>query len=178
VSPEPADDSLVLLFLCAHSALPRPAQVALTLRAVGGLSTAGIAAAFLVPEATMGQRITRAKQTVRRSGVPFRLPTTEQRPARLAAVLQVLYLIFNEVYVASSGPDLARVELSAEALRLARLAHRLMPDEGEVAGLLALILLTDARRAAGTGDDGVPSPSSSRTTTAGTARPSPKERRC
>jgi predicted RNA polymerase sigma factor len=132
--------------------------VALTLRAVGGLSTAEIAAAFLVPEATMGQRITRAKQTVRRSGVPFRLPTTEQRPARLAAVLQVLYLIFNEGYVASSGPDLARVELSAEALRLARLAHRLMPDEGEVAGLLALILLTDARQAARTGDDGVPIP--------------------
>jgi len=157
-SPEPADDSLVLLFLCVHPALARPAQVALTLRAVGGLTTSEIAAAFLVPETTMAQRITRAKQTVRRSGVPFRLPTPEQRPARLAAVLQVLYLIFNEGYVASSGPDFTRVELGAEALRLTRLAHRLMPDEGEVAGLLALILLTEARREARTGDDAVPIP--------------------
>jgi RNA polymerase sigma factor (sigma-70 family) len=152
--PRDGDDSLVLLFLCCHPALAEPSQVALTLRAVGGLTTGEIARAFLVPEPTMGQRISRAKQRIKASGVPFALPPPEERQQRLEAVLQVLYLIFNEGYTSTSGPDLARVELSAEAIRLTRMLHRLLPADGEVAGLLALMLLTDARRAARTGPDG------------------------
>jgi RNA polymerase sigma factor (sigma-70 family) len=155
--PPPAtdgDDSLVLLFLCCHPALAVPAQVALTLRAVGGLTTGEIAHAFLVPESTMGQRISRAKQRIRSSGLSFAMPPAAERAARLDAVLQVLYLIFNEGYTSTSGPDLARVELSAEAIRLARMLHRSLPADGEVAGLLALMLLTDARRPARTGPDG------------------------
>jgi RNA polymerase sigma factor (sigma-70 family) len=148
------DDSLVLLFLCCHPAIAVPAQVALTLRAVGGLTTAEIASAFLVPEPTMGQRISRAKQKIKSSGIGFELPPPESRVARVDAVLQVLYLIFNEGYTSSSGPELARVELSAEAIRLARMLHRLLPDDGEAAGLLALMLLTDARRPARTGPGG------------------------
>ena len=149
-----SDDGLILLFMCCHPALTPSSQIALALRAVGGLTTAEIARAFLVPEKTMAQRISRAKQQVKASNLPFRLPSAEERPQRLRAVLHVLYLIFNEGYAASSGPSLHRVELSAEAIRLARMTHRLLPDEGEVAGLLALMLLTDARRAARTGADG------------------------
>ena len=148
------DDSLVLLFLCCHPAIAVPAQVALTLRAVGGLTTAEIASAFLVPEPTMGQRISRAKAKIKSSGIGFEMPPPEAWNARLDAVLQVLYLIFNEGYTSSSGPRLARVELSAEAIRLARMLHRLLPDDGEAAGLLALMLLTDARRPARTGPGG------------------------
>lgn len=150
VSDPPAeDDTLTLLVLCCHPALTPSSQVALTLRAVGGLTTAEIARAFLVPEATMGQRISRAKQRVR--GVEFRLPPTAER---IAAVLNVLYLIFNEGYTASSGPALVRVELTAEAIRLTRQLHAALPEDGEVAGLLALMLLTDARRPARTGPAG------------------------
>ncbi len=148
------DDTLVLLFMCCHPALTPPSAIALTLRAVGGLTTAEIARAFLVPEATMAQRISRAKQSIKDSGTPFRMPTSEEQPARLAAVLHVLYLIFNEGYATTSGPGLHRVELSGEAIRLARALHALLPDDGEVAGLLALMLLTDARRAARTGPSG------------------------
>ncbi|WP_103380486.1 RNA polymerase sigma factor [Pseudonocardia dioxanivorans] len=148
------DDTLRLLFLCCHPALTGPSQVALTLRAVGGLTTAEIAAAFLVPEATMAQRICRGKQRIRSAGARFTMPPPDERPARLAAVLQVLYLVFNEGYTASAGADLQRTDLTAEAIRLARELHRLTPDEGEPAGLLALMLLTDARRAARTGPDG------------------------
>jgi predicted RNA polymerase sigma factor len=148
------DDSLILLFMCCHPALSTPGQVALTLRAVGGLSTNEIAHAFLVPEATMAQRISRAKQRIKASGIPFSMPPAPQRAARLSAVLQVLYLIFNEGYTTSAGPDLHRIELSAEAIRLTRRLHRLLPDDGEVAGLLALLLLTDARRPARIGADG------------------------
>ena len=150
----PADDTLILLFMCCHPALSPASQIALTLRAVGGLTTAEIARAFLVPEATMTRRITRAKQTIRDSGLPFGLPPGEQRAERLSAVLHVLYLIFNEGYASTGGPGLYRVELSAEAIRLARIVHRLLPEDGEVAGLLALMLLTDARRPARTGPDG------------------------
>jgi len=149
-----ADDTLILLFLCCHPALSPASQIALTLRAVGGLTTAEIARAFLVPEATMTRRISRAKQSIKASGVPFSLPATSERAARLGAVLHVLYLIFNEGYATTSGPDLHRGELSAEAIRLARMVHRLQPDDGEVTGLLALMLLTDARRPARTGPDG------------------------
>jgi RNA polymerase sigma factor (sigma-70 family) len=149
-----SDESLILLFLCCHPALSPASQIALTLRAVGGLTTAEIARAFLVPEATMTRRISRAKQGIAASGVPFRLPSGPERAERLAAVLHVLYLIFNEGYAATSGASLQRVELSAEAIRLARLVHRLLPDDPEVAGLLALMLLTDARRVARTGPDG------------------------
>jgi RNA polymerase sigma factor (sigma-70 family) len=149
-----SDDSLILLFLCCHPALSPASQIALTLRAVGGLTTAEIARAFLVPEATMTRRISRAKQAIATSGVPFRMPSGPERTARLAAVLHVLYLIFNEGYAATSGARLQRVELSAEAIRLARMVHRLLPDDAEVAGLLALMLLTDARRVARTGPGG------------------------
>jgi RNA polymerase sigma factor (sigma-70 family) len=149
-----ADDSLVLLFLCCHPALSPASQIALTLRAVGGLTTAEIARAFMVPEATMSKRIGRAKQGIKDSGVPFGMPPPAERSARLAAVLHVLYLIFNEGYATTSGPRLARADLAAEAIRLARMLHRLLPDDGEVAGLLALMLLTDARRPARTGPDG------------------------
>jgi RNA polymerase sigma factor (sigma-70 family) len=149
-----SDDTLVLLFLCCHPALSPPSQLALTLRAVGGLTTTEIAAAFLVPEATMGQRISRAKQRIRGAGARFELPPAHERAQRLGVVLHVLYLMFNEGYTTSSGPALHRTDLTAEAIRLARLLHRLLPAEGEAAGLLALMLLTDARRAARTDTDG------------------------
>jgi len=148
------DDTLTLLFLCCHPALSPASQIALTLRAVGGLTTAQIASAFLVPEATMAQRISRAKQSIKTSGIPFRLPPERERPERLGVVLHVLYLIFNEGYTATSGPDLQRSELTGEAIRLTREVRRLLPDDGEVAGLLALMLLTDARRGARTRPDG------------------------
>jgi len=148
------DDTLILLFMCCHPSLSPSSAIALTLRAVGGLTTAEIANAFLVPEATMAQRISRAKQTVRASGVPFQLPSSQDRAQRLRAVLHVLYLIFNEGYTSSAGPHLQRLELSREALRLARSVHTLLPEDAEVVGLLALMLLTDARSAARTGDDG------------------------
>ena len=148
------DDTLTLLFLCCHPSLSPASQLALTLRAVGGLTTAEIAKACFVPEATMAQRISRAKSTIRASGAPFSLPPPEERPARLAVVLHVLYLVFNEGYTASSGPDLQRVELTREAIRLARDLHRMLPDDGEVTGLLALMLLIDARRPARTTADG------------------------
>ncbi|TDD15243.1 RNA polymerase sigma factor [Nonomuraea diastatica] len=153
--PAPAaDDTLVLLFMCCHPSLAPASQIALTLRAVGGLTTQEIARAFMVSEGTMTRRITRAKDQVKRSGVPFRLPGAGERAVRLGAVLHVLYLIFNEGYSSSSGPHLQRAELAAEAIRLARVVHRLLPDDAEVAGLLALMLLTDARRPARTGPDG------------------------
>jgi len=148
------DDSLVLLFVCCHPALTRPSAIALTLRAVGGLTTAEIASAFLVPEATMAQRISRAKQSIKTSGIGFAMPPPEERSARLGAVLHVLYLVFNEGYAASSGAEHQRVDLSSEAIRLARAAYALLPDDGEVGGLLALMLLTDARRAARSGPNG------------------------
>ncbi|MEW2376630.1 sigma-70 family RNA polymerase sigma factor [Micromonospora sp. NPDC047812] len=152
--PPAGDDTLALLFLCCHPALARSAQVALTLRAVGGLTTAQIARAYLVPEATMSQRIRRAKQRIEAAGARFTMPAPGDRDERLRAVLQVLYLIFNEGYTASSGPDLHRTDLTTEAIRLARLVHRLLPGDGEVTGLLALMLLTDAHRAARTGPAG------------------------
>ena len=145
-----SDDTLILLFMCCHPALSAPSQIALTLRAVGGLTTAEVARAFLVSEATMTRRITRAKQQIRESGIPFRLPAPAERAERLAAVLHVLYLIFTEGYTATTGPSLHRAELSAEAIRLTRMVYQVLPDDGEVAGLLALMLLTDARRAART----------------------------
>ena len=154
------DDSLALLFGCCHPALSAPSQIALTLRAVGGLTTAQIAAAFLVPEATMAQRISRAKQAIKASGVPLAVPATTgpaseaERGERLRAVLHVLYLIFNEGYAASHSEELTRPDLSAEAIRLARWMHRLLPGDGEVAGLLALMLLTEARRPARTSPGG------------------------
>jgi RNA polymerase sigma factor (sigma-70 family) len=157
VPPPPVDarqdDSLVLLAMCCHPSLQAPDQIALTLRAVGGLSTAEVARAFLVPEATMARRISRAKQRIKTSGVPFALPV-----AYSTAVLHVLYLMFNEGYAATAGPDLHRPDLAAEAIRLARLVHRLLPNDSEVAGLLALMLLTDARRGARTAPDGTPVP--------------------
>ena len=148
------DDTLVLLFMCCHPALTPPSAIALTLRAVGGLTTAEIANAFLVPEATMAQRISRAKQTIKTSNIPFRTPNDSERAERLNAVLHVLYLIFNEGYASSVGAELQRAELSNEAIRLTRAVHALLPHDGEVAGLLALMLLTDARRAARTGTSG------------------------
>ncbi len=149
-----SDDTLILLFLCCHPVLTPSSQMALTLRAVGGLSTAEIAHAFLVPETTMGQRISRAKQRIKETQTPFRMPAPDELDDRLQVVLHVLYLIFNEGYTATSGTALARVELSAEAIRLTRQLHRLLPDDSEVAGLLALMLLTDARRIARTTRDG------------------------
>ncbi|MGI5241059.1 RNA polymerase sigma factor [Dactylosporangium sp. CA-139066] len=162
VRQEPApqvrgDDELALLLLCCHPALSVPAQVTLTLRAVGGLTTAEIARALLLPEATVGQRITRAKQRIRDTGTRFEMPAPGalgELGERLTAVRQVLYLIFNEGYTASSGDALNRVELTREAIRLTRQLHRRLPDDGEVAGLLALMLLTDARRPSRTGPDG------------------------
>jgi RNA polymerase sigma factor (sigma-70 family) len=148
------DDTMILLFMCCHPSLSPASQIALTLRAVGGLSAAEIARAFLVPEATMTRRITRAKQAIKDSGIGFALPPGAERIQRLATVLHVLYLIFTEGYSATSGPGLVRPDLSAEAIRLARIAHRLLPDNGEVTGLLALMLLTDARRSARTGPGG------------------------
>jgi RNA polymerase sigma factor (sigma-70 family) len=149
-----ADDTLTLFVLCCHPSLTPVSQVALTLRAVGGLTTAEIGRALLVPEATVAQRISRAKQRIRESGGRFSTPPAEERSARLASVLHVLYLIFNEGYTASSGQSLVRVELTTEAIRLARQLHQLLPDDGEVSGLLALMLLTDARRPARTSPDG------------------------
>jgi RNA polymerase sigma factor (sigma-70 family) len=148
------DDTLILLFMCCHPALTPASAIALTLRAVGGLTTAEIARAFLVPEPTMAQRISRAKQSIKDSGIPFQLPTTEERAQLLRAVLHVLYLIFNEGYTSSIGPHLRRADLSHEAMRLTRIVHHLQPDDTEVAGLLALMLLSDARRLARTGADG------------------------
>ena len=148
------DDTLVLLFMCCHPALMPPSAIALTLRAVGGLTTAEIANAFLVPEATMAQRISRAKQSIKASQIPFSLPTDEARAERLRGVLHVLYLMFNEGYSSSIGPALQRADLSNEAIRLTRTLRALLPQDGEVAGLLALMLLTDARRTARTGADG------------------------
>jgi RNA polymerase sigma factor (sigma-70 family) len=147
------DDTLILLFMCCHPALTTSSAVALTLRAVGGLTTAEIANAFLVPEPTMAQRISRAKQSIQSSSVPFRLPSAQERPQRLPAVLHVLYLIFNEGYASSVGARLQRLDLAREAIRLTRNTSVLLPDNSEVAGLLALMLLTDARRAARTGPD-------------------------
>jgi len=145
------DDTLILLFMCCHPALTPSSAIALTLRAVGGLTTAEIANAFLVPEATMAQRISRAKQSIQDSRVPFRLPSPQERGQRLPAVLHVLYLIFNEGYASSIGARLQRLDLAREAMRLTRHIKRLIPDSAEIAGLLALMLLTDARRAARTG---------------------------
>ncbi|GAA1621471.1 sigma factor-like helix-turn-helix DNA-binding protein [Kribbella alba] len=147
-----SDDTLILLFMCCHRSLSAASQIALTLRAVGGLTTSEIARAFLVPEATMTRRITRAKRSVKTSGARFSLPPDQAE--RLDAVLKVIYLIFNEGYSSTAGPNLQRVELAAEGIRLARLVHRLLPDDGEVTGLLALMLLTDARRPARTGQHG------------------------
>jgi len=147
------EDTLILLFMCCHPALSSSSAIALTLRAVGGLTTAEIANAFLVPEATMAQRISRAKQSIKTSAVPFGLPSAQQRAEQLPAVLHVLYLIFNEGYVSSIGPHLQRLDLAREAIRLTRSVKALLPNDGEVAGLLALMLLTDARRAARTGPD-------------------------
>ena len=148
------DDTLILLFMCCHPALSPASAIALTLRAIGGLTTAQIANAFLVGEATMAQRITRAKQSIKASGVPFRMPTPKERTARVRTLLHVLYLIFNEGYVSSTGRELHRTELSDEAIRLARMLQRLLPDDGEVTGLLALMLLIDARRPARTNAKG------------------------
>jgi RNA polymerase sigma factor (sigma-70 family) len=158
-APEPGpvagrDDTLTLLFLCCHPSLSVPSQLALTLRAVGGLTTAEIANAFLVPEPTMAQRISRAKQTIRNAGARFDLPPEAEREDRLRVVLHVLYLMFNEGYTTSSGPALHRADLTSEAIRLTRLLRRLLPQHGEVAGLLALMLLTDARRGARTTPNG------------------------
>jgi RNA polymerase sigma factor (sigma-70 family) len=152
--PPNGDDTLTLLFLCCHPALSPASQLALTLRAVGGLTTAQIASAFLVPEATMAQRVSRAKQRIKATGIPFELPAEPERADRLGVVLHVLYLIFNEGYTATSGPHLHRPDLTGEAIRLTRVVHRLLPADGEVAGLLALMLLTDARRPARTRSDG------------------------
>ena len=148
------EDTLILLFMCCHPALSASSAIALTLRAVGGLTTAEIAHAFLVPEATMAQRISRAKQSIRASRVPFRAPTPQERSERLPAVLRVLYLIFSEGYASSIGSQLQRLDLAREAIRLTRGARALLPEDAEVAGLLALMLLTDARRSARTGPDG------------------------
>jgi RNA polymerase sigma factor (sigma-70 family) len=149
-----SDDSLALLFMCCHPALSPPSAIALTLRAVGGLTTAEIASAFIVPEATMAQRISRAKQSVRGAGASFTMPDGAERSARLGAVMHVLYLMFNEGHTSSAGPALHRVDLSGEAIRLARMLRGLVPDDAEAIGLLALMLLTDARRDARTTSSG------------------------
>lgn len=148
------DDTLTLLFMCAHPALTPASAIALTLRAVGGLTTAEIAKAFLVPESTMAQRISRAKRTIVASGVPFRLPSAADQPDALRLVLHVLYLVFNEGYASSSGRELHRIDLSDEAIRLTSIVHEQLPDDPEIAGLLALMLLIDARRPARTNADG------------------------
>ncbi|MFI7520137.1 RNA polymerase sigma factor [Micromonospora globbae] len=154
IGDTPSDDTLTLLFLCCHPALTAASQIALTLRAVGGLTTAEIAHALLVPEATLAQRISRAKQRIKDAGARFEPPTPDDYDRRLRAVLHVLYLIFNEGHTASSGVALQRTDLAAEAIRLARTLHQARPDDAEAAGLLALLLLTDARRAARTGPSG------------------------
>ena len=146
--PSEQDDTLTLLFLCCHPSVSPPSQLALTLRAVGGLSTREIASAFLVPEATMAQRISRAKSKIKSSGLPFEMPPPAERAERLNVVRQVLYLIFNEGYTTSGGAELQRADLTAEAIRLTRMLRQVMPGDGETAGLLALMLLTDARRPA------------------------------
>ncbi len=148
------DDTLIVLFMCCHPALTPASAIALTLRAVGGLTTAQVANAFLVPEATIAQRISRAKQRIKASPVPFRMPTPDEEPASVRTVLHVLYLIFNEGYVSSTGSELQRTDLADEAIRLTRMVHRVLPDDAEVAGLLALMLLTDARRPARTNPEG------------------------
>jgi RNA polymerase sigma factor (sigma-70 family) len=148
------DDTLTLLTLCCHPALSAPSQIALTLRAVGGLTTAEIARAFMVPEATMAQRISRAKQRIKEAGAQFRMPSAHEHAERMRAVLHMLYVIFDEGYTATSGPDLQRAELTREAIRITREVRRRLPGDGEVAGLLALMLLTDARRPARTRADG------------------------
>jgi RNA polymerase sigma factor (sigma-70 family) len=148
------DDTLDLLFMCCHPVLTSSSAIALTLRAVGGLTTLEVAKAFLVPEATMAQRISRAKQSIKASAIPFETPGSEERAARLSAVMHVVYLIFSEGYTATSGPELQRSDLSDEALRISRLLHRLVPDDDEIAGLLSLMLLTNARRRARTGPAG------------------------
>jgi len=148
------DDTLTVLLMCCHPALTPASAIALTLRAVGGLTTAEIASAFLVDEATMAQRISRAKRTIKDSDEPFRVPTDDERPARLRLVLHVLYLVFNEGYTSTAGRELHRAELSGDAIRMTRMVHRLLPDDGEVAGLLGLMLLIDARRPARTTADG------------------------
>jgi RNA polymerase sigma factor (sigma-70 family) len=148
------DDTLMLLFMCCHPALTPSPAIALTLRAVGGLTTAEIANAFMVPETTMAQRISRAKKRIKTSELPFRMPTGSVWHERLRAVLHILYLMFNEGYTTSIGAELQRSELSNEAIRLTRTVHEILPDDGEVAGLLALMLLTDARRAARSGPSG------------------------
>jgi RNA polymerase sigma factor (sigma-70 family) len=148
------DDTLIVIFMCCHPSLTAASAIALTLRAIGGLTTGEIANAFLVPEATMAQRISRAKQRIKASDVPFRMPDRPDWTGQLRSVLHVLYLIFNEGYASTTGDDLHRTELSSEAIRLARMVHRMLPDDSEVAGLLALMLLTDARRPARTGADG------------------------
>ena len=155
--PEPApadDDTLSLMFMCCHPSLTHASAIPLTLRAVGGLTTREIANAFLVPEATMAQRISRSKARIKASGEPFAMPPLERRGERLRSVLHVLYLLFNEGYASSNGPDLARTDLSSEAIRLTRLVHAALPEDPEATGLLALMLLTDARRPARTGADG------------------------
>jgi predicted RNA polymerase sigma factor len=152
------DDSLALLYMCCHPALTPASAIALTLRAVGGLTTAQIAAAFLVPESTMAQRISRAKQRIRESGVSFRMPAPEERDARTRSVLHVLYLLFNEGYATSNAPELLRVDLSTEAIRLARMLHAELPGDPEITGLLALMLLTDARRPGRLDANGEPIP--------------------
>jgi RNA polymerase sigma factor (sigma-70 family) len=142
----PGDDTLLLMFMCCHPALTPASAIALTLRAVAGLTTAEIAAAFLVPEQTMAQRISRAKKTIKDSGEPFAMPAAEEQAERLRSVLRVVYLIFNEGYAASAGTELARADLAAEAIRLGRIVHLAAPAEPEAGGLLALMLLTEARR--------------------------------
>jgi RNA polymerase sigma factor (sigma-70 family) len=153
-SADEPDDTLLLLFMCCHSSLSSASAIALALRAVGGLTTAEIARAFLVPESTLAQRISRAKQSIQESGVPFELPDEVERARQMSSVLQVIYLVFNEGYTSSAGSELQRVDLSAEAIRLGRKMHELLPADAEVTGLLALMLLTDARRAARTGPQG------------------------
>jgi hypothetical protein len=172
------DDTLAVLFMCCHPALTPASAIALTLRAAGGLTTAEIASAFLVSEATMAQRIARAKQRIAASGEPFSLPGPDERPERTGLVLRVLYLIFNEGYASSAGGELQRTELSAEAIRLARMVHRLLPEDGEAGSLLALMLLVDARRRPGPGPPASWSRWPSRTEASGIGRSSPRASPC